>query len=47
MINDILDLSKVEAGRLELNVRLVSAPSIVRSCLELVQGRAARPRGTG
>ena len=41
VINDILDLSKVEAGRLELSERLVRAPSIVRSCLELVQGRAA------
>jgi signal transduction histidine kinase len=44
VINDILDLSKVEAARLELNLRLVSAPSIVRSCLELVQGRAALGR---
>jgi len=27
-------------GRLELSERLISAPSIIRSCLELVRGRA-------
>jgi signal transduction histidine kinase len=41
VINDILDLSKVEAGRLELNERRVSVPHIIQSCVDLVQGRAA------
>jgi two-component system, sensor histidine kinase and response regulator len=41
VINDILDLSKVEAGRLELSERMVNLPRIVQSSLDLVQGRAA------
>jgi PAS domain S-box-containing protein len=41
LINGILDMSKVEAGRLELRVDLVSLPRVVAGCLPLVRERAA------
>ena len=44
VINDILDLSKIEAGKQQLNVEAVSAHTVVASCLGLVRERA---RGAG
>ncbi|HSZ74514.1 MAG TPA: ATP-binding protein, partial [Rhizomicrobium sp.] len=41
LINDILDLSKLEAGRLELRESAVSLPKVVEHCLTLVKNRAA------
>jgi two-component system, cell cycle sensor histidine kinase PleC len=41
LINGILDMSKVEAGRLELRVDLVALPGIVAGCMPLVRERAA------
>lgn len=42
LINDILDLSKVEAGRLELNFEPVDLQELVNSCLPLTAPLAQR-----
>ncbi len=42
VINDILDLSKVEAGAEELVEEAVGASSLVKAAMTLVQGRASR-----
>jgi signal transduction histidine kinase len=42
LINDILDLSKVEAGRMELELGDFDLPSAVENALTLIRERAAR-----
>ena len=42
LINEILDLSKVEAGRMELEPSVVSLPELFEAGLALVRERAAR-----
>ena len=42
LINDVLDLSKIEAGMLELHERNVDVSRVIRSCLTLVKERAKR-----
>lgn len=42
IINDILDLSKVEAGHVQLHEEQIDIAHIVRSCLNLVKERASR-----
>ena len=42
LINDILDVAKVEAGKIELELRPVSLPDVCRSSLRLVQEPALR-----
>ncbi|MFP6731534.1 MAG: PAS domain-containing sensor histidine kinase [Alphaproteobacteria bacterium] len=40
LINDILDLSKIEAGKTELNDEIVDVMRVLKSCLTLVKERA-------
>jgi signal transduction histidine kinase len=46
LINDILDLSKVEAGRMELELSAFDLPTAIDNALILVRERASR-RGIG
>ena len=46
LINEILDLSKVEAGRMELEPVALSLPDLLEHGLALVRERAARQRLT-
>ncbi len=42
LINDILDLSKVESGKMELHVYSVRLCQLLENCLNLIRGRAGR-----
>ncbi|MEO3434117.1 ATP-binding protein [Inquilinus sp. CAU 1745] len=44
IINDILDLSKIEAGRLDLSPSPVDVAAMLRDCLALVRERALEKR---
>ena len=44
LINDILDLSKIEAGKLELQLESCSVTEICQACLQLVKGLAHQKR---
>ena len=41
IVNDILDLSKIEAGRRQLSPALLDARPVVESCIELIANEAA------
>jgi signal transduction histidine kinase len=41
LINDILDLSKAEAGKMELTLEPVDLEALIKECARLVGGRAA------
>ncbi|MBN9021281.1 MAG: PAS domain S-box protein, partial [Rhizobiales bacterium] len=44
LINDLLDLSKVEAGKLDLNFEAVSLNEVIRDAVALMQPQANRER---
>jgi signal transduction histidine kinase/CheY-like chemotaxis protein len=44
LINEILDLSKVEAGRMELDVAALSLPDLLEHGMAMIRERAARHR---
>lgn len=44
LINDVLDLAKVESGRMELNLENVDLPTLVKEVKEIVRGLAAERR---
>jgi len=44
LVNDLLDLSKIEAGKLELNFQEIDANKIISECVALMQPQANRER---
>ena len=40
LINDILDMSKIEAGKMSLQTEATDAGELVEQCLRIVRGRA-------
>ena len=44
LVNDLLDLSKIEAGKLELNFGSVDANSIINECVSMMKAQAIRER---
>lgn len=44
LINDVLDLAKIEAGTAELELELVDIATLCKQCLEMIQHRADKKR---
>ncbi|WP_158817805.1 ATP-binding protein [Methylocapsa sp. S129] len=44
LVNDLLDLSKIEAGKLDFNFAAIDANRIIQECVSLMQPQAAQER---
>ncbi|WP_264046275.1 PAS domain-containing sensor histidine kinase [Methylobacterium flocculans] len=44
LVNDLLDLARIEAGRLDLNITEIPLNDVVTRCVSLLQPQAARER---
>ncbi|MCZ4281270.1 HAMP domain-containing sensor histidine kinase [Kiloniella laminariae] len=46
IINDILDMSKIEAGEVHLNEEIIDLREVIQSCCRIINGRAERNKIT-
>lgn len=44
LVNDLLDLSKIEAGKMDLSIDAIDANKVIRECVGIMQPQAARAR---
>lgn len=44
LVNDLLDLSKIEAGKMDLAIDAIDANKVIRECVGIMQPQAARAR---
>ena len=44
LVNDLLDLSKIEAGRMELAVEVIDLNKVIAECVAIMQPQASRER---
>ncbi len=44
LVNDLLDLSKIEAGKFELDVERIDANAVISECVSIMQPQANRSR---